>query len=618
MISPRRDPSSNRLFQRGGSVRQHRPNHHRGGRPAADGVPALTKCNSGSTGSSESPLQSSKRASCLYHNHHYQQQSLTRNDSNASKNHHHHTSNDSHILKGAAILRNQLSDVGTNGSTSSSSSSGRIQQSVAHSDRDDWDPFRIPATSSLLSQENRQEDVPTMGDALSQHSAKLIRDKGDHLQESNDDDTVKMLDRAKALYQSMTFAGTGVQHQTTHNKKPYVQTKNNKENKGNYLVERVTDMDNSTFSSGGAGGTYLPKHLLSGSSPLPSNKSNYTQMSPTDASAVLAKPVANSRSKDLIQLLDTQEAIETTTLDFLANLHVNDDEDVSAFFLDDGKSSDAGETNHVESRGTFPSCQNSAISSLSSSRHGKLPRITQAAAPFQNMIAPCSYIYDELLRDPAYQHAVRAGALWQSLCSQHVRFPSLWWDGKEPGAPPLGTPEKNLWTYLGRHRVKADRKLNSLIGNRGSSGRLLLHLVVRDIVTLQPIEDICCGCFHPNARGVRTTRMFDPRIEDCRDVWIGHRRRGKAKSSSSTIESVLRHQNKGRADKSPLGGEVARKSKQGGIDNGNLKAVFGEKPPVSTVMVTESDLFELFQTQLDGSNPASIVLLRRFLRQRIG
>jgi hypothetical protein len=625
------------------------------------------------------------------------QSNLARNDINvSSKNSQEPSNND--IINGAAILRRQLSKVtrggfaATGSTSSSSSSSGMMHQNyeaqtpIERDERSDWDPWRIPQTSSILSQENRQQvdggvvppnKMPYVQSlSAQQHSSRLnstSRDGGQTVQDNNDDDTVNMLERAKSFYQSMTFSGIAVKHDAQHNKKPYVQTaKNDKENKGKNLVEQVTDMDNSTFSSGGGGGTYLPTHLFSAGSSSPpvaaSSKSSYIQKSSTNVSAVSpTKPIDPpvSKSNDFFQVIDDNEGFETASLDFLANLHATDDDQsaVRHFFEDDGKSSttgvdspapivnkkkqvpapvvrdqkpaksqvpavfrefksptssNAGRTNHIETRVIVDKDQKSTVSSLSWSHGGNLPRITQAAAPFQNMIAPCSYMYDELLRDPAYQHAIRAGQLWQSLCSQHVRMPSLWWDGKEPGAPPFGTPEKNRWTYLGRHRVKDDRKLNTLIGNRGSSGRLLLHIVVRDIVTLEPIEDICCGCFHPNARGVRTTQMYDPRLEDCRDVWIGHRRRGKASKSSSTIESVLKHQNKGRVDRSPLGGELAKKNKQGGIDNGNLNAVFGDRPPVTTVMVMESDLFELFQSELDGTNPASIVLLRRYLKQRVG
>jgi hypothetical protein len=343
-----------------------------------------------------------------------------------------------------------------------------------------------------------------------------------------------------------------------------------------YLVQRLSGEDNSAFYSI-FGSNYLPYNLSWGGS-----KSN------------------NNSKRQIVDEDDDDN--ETSTLDYIANLYVD-------------KDSKSRRSSH---RGNQPRLSSTPASNnqlFRSDQQRRTPRITAAAAPFENMVSPSSYFYGELLKDPAYQHALKAGALWQSLCSQHVRFPALWWDGQEPASPPLGTAEKTPWTYLGRHRVKADRKLNTLIGNRGSSGRLLLHLVVRDDVTCEPIEDIACGVFHPNARGIRTAAEYDPKVEDCRDVWVGHRCRVQSQSRS-TLESLLQRQNKNRAFHSPLGGS---KSDTADIHNGNLKAVFGEKPPHFTVFVTESELFELIRSEckIRGS-PASVVLLRWYLRYRIG
>ena len=270
------------------------------------------------------------------------------------------------------------------------------------------------------------------------------------------------------------------------------------------------------------------------------------------------------------------------------------------------------------------------------------------------MIAPRSSFHDELEQDPAYNHAMKAGTLWQSLCSQHVRFPALWWDGTEPAGPPFGCTKKRRWSYLGRHRVRGNAKLNLVVGNRGSSGRLLLHLVVLDAVRCgEPIEDVCVGCYHPSARGIRTTSSHNPLLEDSRDVWIAHRRRSNEQifvnddndSSdddggnsnggyneddddscwATTIESLLRHQNGNRVDETPVAPRSRRGREGNGeknlavaVSNRNLKAVFGSKPPVRTVFVREDELYELFRDRLDGSAPASVILLQRYLECRIG
>ena len=283
------------------------------------------------------------------------------------------------------------------------------------------------------------------------------------------------------------------------------------------------------------------------------------------------------------------------------------------------------------------------------------PRVTAASAPFEKMIGPRSLFHNELEQDPAYNHAMKAGTLWQSLCSQHVRFPALWWDGTKPAGPPLGCTRKTRWSYLGRHRVRGNAKLNSFVGNRGSSGRLLLHLIVLDAVRYggKPIEDICVGCYHPSARGIRTTSSHNPLLENSRDVWIAHRRRWNEQvfvndnnDSSDTkggtsgynkddcnedscwataIELLLRYQNRNCVDETPVSPRSWRKREITGyknlavaVSNSNLKAVFGSKPPVQTAFVKEDELYELLRDRLDGSAvPASFILLQRYLECRI-
>jgi hypothetical protein len=166
-----------------------------------------------------------------------------------------------------------------------------------------------------------------------------------------------------------------------------------------------------------------------------------------------------------------------------------------------------------------------------------------------------------------------------------------------------------MWDYVGRHRVQENHHLNDLVRNRGSAGRLLLHIVVRDIMTGIPIQDIAVGCFHPSARGVRTSSAFDPSLEGCRDIWLALRRRV---DDISVIESLLkRNEDDANIDdnisESPLGGKHA-------VDNTNMRAVFGETPPVNTIFVAESEVYELFSNQLDGHTPPASILLQHFLK----
>ncbi|KAL3931922.1 MAG: hypothetical protein SGARI_004093 [Bacillariaceae sp.] len=216
----------------------------------------------------------------------------------------------------------------------------------------------------------------------------------------------------------------------------------------------------------------------------------------------------------------------------------------------------------------------------------KVPRVTAAAKPFENMIPPSGYLYDELLKDPAYQHAVHAGLLWQSLCSQHVHFPALWYDRDQPARPPMGFIKKVMskkhhskWHYYGRHRVANEPKLNRLIGNRGSSGRLLLHLMVVD-------KDN--GSHHPG---------------------------NVAFSKAQNIEALLQHYNRGFVEATPLGGAGSKQQDMLNIDNANLKAVFGARPPLFTRFVPEEELYAILSENVRTNVPASIVLMRHFLQE---
>mmetsp|Transcript_34627 Transcript_34627/g.83948 ORF Transcript_34627/g.83948 Transcript_34627/m.83948 type:complete len:608 (+) Transcript_34627:155-1978(+) len=226
----------------------------------------------------------------------------------------------------------------------------------------------------------------------------------------------------------------------------------------------------------------------------------------------------------------------------------------------------------------------------------------------KSVVAPFTNEYRLLQKDPAFLHAQGAGTLWQSLVSQHVKFPSKWWNGSR--SPPMGLGERRLWQYIGRHRVGGDQALNRMVFNRGAAGRILMHLIVKEESTMAPALDVAIGCFHPNARGVRTTTAFEPILEDCRDIWLATRRRFP---DDLDVENSLRyHQEKSATlGDSPLGPKHA-------VHNGNMRAIFGEKPPLHTIFVLESELkTALTDRQLANQDmPPSLVLLQRYLKLR--
>jgi len=201
----------------------------------------------------------------------------------------------------------------------------------------------------------------------------------------------------------------------------------------------------------------------------------------------------------------------------------------------------------------------------------KPERTSPAISP--RVLSPLTATYSKLVQDQAYRHAQRAGLLWQTLAAQHVRFPGHWWDGAR--SPQMGMMEDYYgngkghcdWKYLARHRVYSNPQLKKFVRNRASAGRLLLHIVVRDLMTHLPVQDIAIGCFHPNARGIRRSEDPDPREEDCREVWMAVRKR----CADGAVSAVDRYLTMGRgidevAQKSPLGGKPH-------ISNQNMRAV---------------------------------------------
>jgi hypothetical protein len=224
------------------------------------------------------------------------------------------------------------------------------------------------------------------------------------------------------------------------------------------------------------------------------------------------------------------------------------------------------------------------------------PRAIKGPDPTDHIVAPSSAAYYRLMLDEGHRHALRAGTLWQSIVAQHVRFPFTWWNGSR--TPPMGVGTTQLWSFLGRHRVRSNPSLCQLVPSRSDPGRLLLHVLVRDVLSGEPIMDIAIGGFHPNANGIRTTRGADPQLGGCRDIWLALRSRV---SDNTPIEKFLRKT--GQHLQSPLGAKRA-------IDNSNLRSVFGERPPVYTVLVLENELYEVLTQRT--TQPKSAVLLEKY------
>jgi hypothetical protein len=224
--------------------------------------------------------------------------------------------------------------------------------------------------------------------------------------------------------------------------------------------------------------------------------------------------------------------------------------------------------------------------------------------------APATPEFTKHFQDPAYQHAQTAGYLWQTLVGQHVKFPSRWWNGaRSPrmGVEPVldfgGQRVAPKWEYISCDRVPTNPILTRLVKDRSCAGRLLLHIIVKDLMTWIPVQDICIGMFHPNARGVRTTES--PRRQDdwSRDVWMATRRR--TDQDGTVMDAVF-------SCRQYLESPIGRK-----VNNQNMRAVFGETPPVHTIFLLESELYERMRTLTDldqGKTPVSLLFLQEFMK----
>lgn len=356
---------------------------------------------------------------------------------------------------------------------------------------------------------------------------------------------------------------------------------------------RVGDAAYTMFMSGIPMSSYAPKTTNKSS---PSRAKNFS----------VPKPQSPPKSYPLNRNQSAISSAESDALDFLASQFSTEEEKVTPQAPARKKTEPPIKPQQVEAK------QHKKNEAKKAKK--KAPTYPLVVKPIampgdlaKHVVSPFSNEYKLLLKDPAYTHAQGAGTLWQSLVSQHVKFPSKWWNGSR--SPAMGLGERRLWQYIGRHRVGGDLALNRMVHNRGAAGRILLHLVVKEESTLAPALDVAIGCFHPNARGVRTTAAFEPILEDCRDIWLGTRRRFP---DDLDVENSLRYQEEKNATlgDSPLGPKHA-------VNNVNMRAIFGDKPPLHTIFVLESELKAILTDQLANKDiPPSLILLQRYLKLR--
>lgn len=226
----------------------------------------------------------------------------------------------------------------------------------------------------------------------------------------------------------------------------------------------------------------------------------------------------------------------------------------------------------------------------------------------------------------ALTHARNAGSLWRSLVGNHVRFPSRWNGVLPPTDPDIPNGRKwSKWYYVARHRVKGDKRLNSGeygVRSRRSGGRILLRMVVREMHSQNVCREVAIGCLHPNAKGIRAGDP-QPSIEDVREIWMAVRwvmngggeeplldLREERYDYEGVVDTFLTQ--KRDLDYTTMGSVLGRRKL---VNNENVRAVFGDQPPMTTVDFHEDELAEILKSN-GGKKLAvlpALMLLKLFL-----
>jgi len=210
--------------------------------------------------------------------------------------------------------------------------------------------------------------------------------------------------------------------------------------------------------------------------------------------------------------------------------------------------------------------------------------------------------------DEALAHAQRAGPLWRSLVGNHVRFPSKWDDMLPPTTPTIHSMRHkwSKWYYVARHRVKGDKRLNSRefgVRSRRSGGRILMRMIIREMHSQQVCREIAIGCFHPNSKGIRNGDPM-PGAEDVREVWMAVRWVMEADENEPTLD--LRHedqdyegvidnflmQKRNTLDYGTMGSALGHRK---AVNNENVRAIFGDQSPMTTVDLHEDEVAEILK-----------------------
>lgn len=262
-------------------------------------------------------------------------------------------------------------------------------------------------------------------------------------------------------------------------------------------------------------------------------------------------------------------------------------------------------------------------------RLSKRPILPKVTATFNTITTECAILPPREVRNSTpFKHAQKAGKVWQTIVGEFVRFPTIWFNGSH--TPSLGVPSNRnneimtKWSYvcLMRHQ---NVHLSSYVKDKRSCGRILLHIKFIDACgseNVNCVQDLAIGCFHPNSKRIyRNNPYLDAQSTDLedtenssRDVWMALRRgnvRAKAKVSSLESWLTLGHSIEAIGRSSPIS------SNKRSVSNDNVRYVFGDEPPLQTVMIRANDLDDLLlksnKTSRGASSSPVNLLLRKYV-----
>mmetsp|Transcript_5013 Transcript_5013/g.6027 ORF Transcript_5013/g.6027 Transcript_5013/m.6027 type:complete len:268 (-) Transcript_5013:430-1233(-) len=194
---------------------------------------------------------------------------------------------------------------------------------------------------------------------------------------------------------------------------------------------------------------------------------------------------------------------------------------------------------------------------------------------------------------------LRTGSLLQSLVDQNT--------SAVKDSPKTDTPHEhmkkeefknvNKWRYTHIKRFYSNPILDTFVQKQNSSGRLLLHLVIRNEIS-EPIEEVAVGCYRP----ISHSNAMKNEEADSRILWMAFRK-SAAEFDTTKVESFL------------IGTQNTPLESNRAVEHCDIEVVYGNLPPVETAFTTENQLLGRIRDEIDPETDKVFALLELFLQR---